>query len=554
MQRSKEVILSALTAKGFEEGPNGRFKCPAHKGDDYNFSVIENGAVSCFSQECTTADIFKALDLWAERKPMPAGTTRYEARVGGVKVGVHGRKDDGIKKDGMWWEPKDTIHTNDLDLYQSWNLNGTKRVVVTEGERATDALRAQGIQAVGTYGKGYKPSETALAMLDGYDVVLWPDKGDEAHMTDVAGRMGREALMVDTSDPSIPYGWDAGDASPALIDLALASAKPYVPKVMRPTIVTMDELMEMSLPVERWRIDGLMQTIGTGMFIAARKSGKSIAFLQMAFCIASGQDFLEHKVEQAPVLIIEEEGGLPFFQDLAKQQYKKLGLGKGLPLHVSHRQSWRLDKDESIDALRNEIKRTGAKVVLAGPMAQLARMRESYKPEEWNAIGTNLNGLVSEFDIMMMVNHHTKKNAKPDSVNEMIDTALGSTSFSGSVDTAIGLWRPSEQPEGVMYLMSRNAEAKRFGVRLDYPLFVRDDGVLLPTKTKTAGSLAAWLWDKSDWATVDEIATGTGIPVTTLTRRLKDMQADRQIEVEVSPARGHAMRYRMKVETLAEAF
>ena len=66
-----------------------------------------------------------------------------------------------------------------LPLYGSERLVALKagaRIVVTEGEKAADALRVLGIPAVGTVtGAAGCPSDDVLATLDSFDVAVWPD-------------------------------------------------------------------------------------------------------------------------------------------------------------------------------------------------------------------------------------------------------------------------------------------------------------------------------------------------------------------------------------------
>ncbi len=68
-------------------------------------------------------------------------------------------------------------------------------VVITEGVRAADALRAQGLQAVGTLcGPFLLPPRTALEpVLDSTSIVLWPlpDANGWAHMQQLAAQLAR---------------------------------------------------------------------------------------------------------------------------------------------------------------------------------------------------------------------------------------------------------------------------------------------------------------------------------------------------------------------------
>src|SRR5215210_4573423 len=68
----------------------------------------------------------------------------------------------------------------------------TSVVVLVEGEKAADALLEAGFCALGTVtGAGGTPEAEALQVLEGFEVVLWPDNDDQgrAHMERVAAAL-----------------------------------------------------------------------------------------------------------------------------------------------------------------------------------------------------------------------------------------------------------------------------------------------------------------------------------------------------------------------------
>lgn len=111
----------------------------------------------------------------------------------GVLIAEHVRVDWPGGRKRMYWQvpgcdPRDGLmglSTPDLPLYgsellPSWEFGQT--VVITEGERATEALWSLGINALGTVtGASARPGEDALSVLLPFDVVLWPDHDREGH-------------------------------------------------------------------------------------------------------------------------------------------------------------------------------------------------------------------------------------------------------------------------------------------------------------------------------------------------------------------------------------
>lgn len=140
---------------------------------------------------------------------MSTSTAVYELRdTHGLLVAEHVREDlpDGTKQ-VRWRQPGGT-----------WGLNGTKLadlplygadmvsdfgedalIVVTEGEKARDALKEAGLPAVGTVtGAGGTLSLEALAVLRDRRVALWPDNDDKGrqHMDRCGERLQGIAAEV----------------------------------------------------------------------------------------------------------------------------------------------------------------------------------------------------------------------------------------------------------------------------------------------------------------------------------------------------------------------
>ena len=128
------------------------------------------------------------------------------ADVDGSEVARHHRRDRGDGTKIIWWTRRGSkglrgIKVRDLPLYGCHRLSGNPddAVVLTEGEKATDALRRRGLLAVGTVtGAKGCPSAEVLQVLAGRDVVLWPDNDDEGrlHMERIAQQLRGVAKSV----------------------------------------------------------------------------------------------------------------------------------------------------------------------------------------------------------------------------------------------------------------------------------------------------------------------------------------------------------------------
>lgn len=154
---------------------------------------------------------------------MSSQTTIYQIRdADGRLVAEHHRKDklDGTKQ--VWWQRDGKSGLNgmplaDLPLYGSElvsDLGPEELIVMTEGEKARDALEKAGIPAVGTVtGSSGTPGLTALDVLRNRRVALWADADDTGrdHMQRIAKALSGIAAEV------LLYRWDdapeKGDAA-----------------------------------------------------------------------------------------------------------------------------------------------------------------------------------------------------------------------------------------------------------------------------------------------------------------------------------------------------
>lgn len=178
--------------------------------------------------------------------------TRYTITdpLTGAPVAVHVREDrvtsDGELTKSMWWELPDGTKglagraSTSLPLYAGERLEGATWCVITEGEKATDALLALDIPAVGTVtGAASIPDDDVLRPLAGLRVALWPDNDDAGreHMQRIGAQLsalGCQTIRVvawdgapDKGDAAdyVAAGHDADDVV-ALLTVATAWESP----------------------------------------------------------------------------------------------------------------------------------------------------------------------------------------------------------------------------------------------------------------------------------------------------------------------------------------
>lgn len=242
-------------------------RCPGHEDQHASLSVAagdDGRALLTCHAGCTAEAVVGALGMsMAELYPRTNGAagaarpsqgkgreTRYRARLADGSHAAerieHVRVDrpDGTKR--MWWERGGRKGLAGLSP-STFALYGVERVdplasepvVLVEGEKATDALVAMGIIAVGTVtGAATIPDRDALAALAGIGVVLWPDADDAGHkhMERIAAELTTIAASVAWVTPpaDAPAGWDAADAGAEDARRLIADARPATDVVTEP--------------------------------------------------------------------------------------------------------------------------------------------------------------------------------------------------------------------------------------------------------------------------------------------------------------------------------
>ena len=173
-------------------------------------------------------------------------------------------------------------------------------VIVTEGEKARDALHAHGIVAVGTVtGASAIPSDAVLSTLLGRPVVLWPDHDDDGrrHMQGLAaalGRLGHDDVRTLPPWPEAPPKGDAWDffaAGGTVEGLRALIAATDGGLGLIPVGALLDEPDE----AHTWIVEGRLPAAGLGLLVGKPKAGKSTAARCLAFAVARGAAWLGHR-------------------------------------------------------------------------------------------------------------------------------------------------------------------------------------------------------------------------------------------------------------------
>ena len=194
--------------------------CPGHndrEGGKASLSVFRarDGwiGLKCHSRRCTRDQILSAAGINLRAlappevpPPRPGQNGRQQRQVtryriqdsDGKVVAVHRRVDNPDGTKSMWWERADGrkglggLSRDQLPLFGLERLGDSVTVVVTEGERAAEALQVAGVCAVGTVtGANGVPCDDSLRPIMTREIILWPDQDDQGiqHMFRVGRRL-----------------------------------------------------------------------------------------------------------------------------------------------------------------------------------------------------------------------------------------------------------------------------------------------------------------------------------------------------------------------------
>lgn len=209
----ERVLVRLSDAK--RSGSDWRARCPAHDDREPSLSVAqgERGALLKCHAGCPQDAVVSALGLSAAElfddhaERAERRQTVYPVRdPAGRVVAEHVRTDLPDGRKGFTWRRRGRpglggLKVAELPLY-GWPLAAGEPdgpVILTEGEKACDAVKGLGFAALGTVtGAGSTSSAAVLEPLRGRHVVLWPDNDDPGrqHMDRVAERLRGVAASV----------------------------------------------------------------------------------------------------------------------------------------------------------------------------------------------------------------------------------------------------------------------------------------------------------------------------------------------------------------------
>ncbi len=390
--------------------------------------------------------------LWHEQNGTPSDPWKIRDAAGRL-FAVHCRfeLDDGGKAFAWWRNGKWTLRGVKVaaaPLYGAELLGGWDQgaaVIVTEGEKAADALRARGLQAVATVcGSGTTPGAGALVVLGGWrgPVILWPDFDDSGrtHMERVRAALppGPDVRAFAPSD--LPVKGDAVEwlaarpgADPVELLGEILAAAERSPEA-EPEDAGADSPAVVDGPRIDWQgFDDFCDTaeaapdvlIGTsdscflagdGLVLLYGKggAGKTTLLVDLIAHAASRKAWLGLPINRSlKILVIENEGSRVQFRKKLKRKrdgWEGRPFSENVEIFAGPWAKMTLSHEGLRQQLAEKIDSFGADIVIMGPLARLGA-RGGGKPDDvtdFEELLGDLRGRANRAFAIILAHHENK--------------------------------------------------------------------------------------------------------------------------------------------------
>ena len=454
------------------------FLCTSH--DDHNPSAnynTEKQAWNCFAcgDNGGFVDLQKKLGIY--EVPQHKGKAWEIRDISNKLITTKYRSDNGTGKT-YWYEPKG-IKTKELPLYNTEKIptySKDEPLFIVEGEKCTESLTKHGFQALGTItGASSIPNrEVFEPVLDFSEIFLLPDNDNAGyqHMTSIKQYLPQSNIykwidkpdkydiadfIAESNNPdndiknlvSEFYSFLYSPKTEVLGSVPFKAPSTSVSSDYKKDILTAKDLFDYEPPEITWVWDNMLSTGGTALLVSRAKVGKTQLILGLSLAISKGIDFLGRETNKGKVLILLFEGHI---RDIRKRLFD-MGLEPDNDnVIVRIAPTPRLKEFETVhewfEKTVNDIK--PSLVIIDTLFTMFPGSLQLVNDYQIISLLMPLENVARKTDTCILVTHHQKKSLTND-----IDSVLGSTGLSASVDHIIGYQNTQ----------SDNRELKSLGIR-----------------------------------------------------------------------------------------
>lgn len=351
-------------------------------------------------------------------------------------------------------------------LYRLDEVVRATEVVIVEGEKCADAVRAAFCQAMGEddaclahgfavttspHGAG-KWREEFAPYLTGKKVVVIPDNDTPGrdHMHAVAASVSKYAVGVRWLD--LPVDAEKDDAADYLKNHEWPEMRDLIQRSPAWRRADDDGLL-ISAPkfirhvpaVIDWKVEGLIEKGTSGFIIALPKSGKSFATVCMAVALAGGGEWLGFRVSEPTRVALVSREDAP---GLTARRLRRAMIGMGYDvddpiwdtnLMVNTRNQSKtlmLDDDEQLSGMIFEMKQKKIEFCILDVLNVLHDADENDNTEMRKVL-TRVSQIRSEVGCQICVVHHSVKDW--DDTKTLSQLARGSSAIAGFAEFIVGI-------------------------------------------------------------------------------------------------------------------
>lgn len=352
-------------------------------------------------------------------------------------------------------------------LYNQSGLKTASHVVLVEGEKAADALIAQGFAATtAMFGSKAPLEKTDWSPLKAKHVLIWPDHDktgqDYADSLQAYLPLSAVASLTTLSIPTDkPAGWDAADAVDEGLDVhAFIKEQQSQTEIIQPTIsaYTVGHLLDDTSPMPEDLIAPRVLTPGGLLvFAGAPKVGKSDFLLALLAHMAAGVSFLGMTPPRPMrIFYLQAEIGYHYLRERLQSLRLDTNL---LPLVrenlVITPQCKMLLNADGVTATANTIAQHFSEaidIIVVDPLRNVFDGGDSDAGENDNAamlffLQQRLDALRDRVnpDAGLILAHHTRKIEKKKLEEDPFQALSGASSLRGYYTTGLIMFQPDEQ-------------------------------------------------------------------------------------------------------------
>lgn len=212
--------------------------------------------------------------------------------------------------------------------------------------------------------------------------------------------------------------------------------------------LSIHDLLSRDIPAPPALVHGLIDG-GTGVLLAGPPNvGKSWFAFELALAVSTGTPFLGYQTEQAPVLVIDEEGTEWGDQSRFRMMVegREIADTAPIPLHLAIGKRFKLDTPRGIDAVRRMCERYRPKLIIIDSLVRVTSGDEN-KSRDMEKFFAIAKMIMKNTGAAVVFIHHVRKQGKDDNF-DLGDLIRGSSEIRAFFDTIL-IAQENKEADGV---------------------------------------------------------------------------------------------------------